>query len=1246
MPPLNFQAPAGWNKWIYPRTSVSGIQLADAVFPPIYTPSKSFWLRSLITHCLVPWINTFDPLSAFLLGGGASGTIAGSVSGLSVVKNLYPIYVATGNFSLVGNAAGPQFGYCMGNSFKQHVYVRFDIQNALGAVVLMDNVVEYLENSRFKRIYVNHGNITDYRISEAKHILSLDINKSQLPPQYAKNNISNSGSYYVKITQPNGKKFSLKILALLDNWDIVVDTPITGDIPQRGDFYEMNKTWCIENPYLISGFWMGAENSLNNGTPASGLNLFATQHNKPYQEGKILGVYIWKQNSNVTSSTITTSFPLFQPIAGASTLDSADYGWAFWGFGNSQNSSNIYTNDTRYKEVYLDTPDGDGAIVEMQPRNTATKADYNNLISNESTDHIRIEIGHGASIYSHNWYSPCLKGCYLKSNGKLYKILDNVEANVIDVSLKSVDGSGTLNVVSNQRYSIINQYAWMVTENYFQSAGVTADITGVFDGTIVNVSESEGQYTATIECKPIQRIMTLVKGGVSLLTRYTTDIGSISMAKMYDSINSGWKMITRKGQYSVNTIVFQNGFNLNPILGQKFTISVLLTKGASKPTIGQNAYMTLDTPYEVNYPYTSKSGFSLNLSATPGLVNGQGVFITSDVLCLDGEYFSPPYLIDIPMGSRIGVTGGYLFGMEINGSAESSMGAVILVTTLRASRGLASLFHILREEDWVVYQDVNTKKITVRKGCLSYKEYPSKEEIVMGGPKYIQGASVLGGSEIKIDVDKDRVRRITVEVENLVAGQPPSIMFGVGDPNNVYGFLVSGDGLVDLQTLRLQGITSGSLPSSAYTDSNGQPVSPVYSYKKCQWQNSDKVYVDMGIDTDEESIFIKDGNIKSAVVQYIDNQQSLENDGVFDVVRLSDGEIIFLYGQTVRQFNLASGDGIILNNSSDNSTKWFSSTGVLALGSYRDSYFWGTPSVAKSGNNDLNTYQYPSMLINSVEYLSCIYNATTDVLNIFVRAYTSNSFYVGCLQINAKTLNHKIYKCSPLNSDGSASTIIAPFFYRPQLLENSFVADVDKSWISNAKDIINDGFIYSRSDLAPDEFIRIMGSGITKSQVTYADEPGVISTSILSDGTYILLYDTKAGIKALYSTNQGGSWASSRLNLTRSGRCGLLLERYLFYITTSGIEIKYTQLSDFSDDRTITMKNAEGINVTSTEISKQAYFDKLPTSLIMAEPIEYQRLSGYITPDGIIKVFFYDSNRRLKCIESIDSKIWTVADNF
>ena len=303
---LNLNSPSGWNKWLYPKTTAFGVQLPDASFPYVYTPASAFWLRSIITHCLVPWTNVLDPFSLFLLGGGSAGSIYGSLNGLAIFAELFPISIATGSFSLVGNAPGPRFGYCIGSSFKQHSYIRFDVQNAFGQVVLMDSAVEYLENSRFKRLYVNHGEVINYRIVNNRHILSLDITRSDSPPLSAIDNVKNN-FYKIKITQSDNTSFTLSILELLDNWDITVSAPEKGNVPKTGDFYQVNKTWCLEDPYLISGFWEGRENNSNDASPASGLNLFKTQHNKPYEAGKILGVYIWKKNTATTTTTTETT---------------------------------------------------------------------------------------------------------------------------------------------------------------------------------------------------------------------------------------------------------------------------------------------------------------------------------------------------------------------------------------------------------------------------------------------------------------------------------------------------------------------------------------------------------------------------------------------------------------------------------------------------------------------------------------------------------------------------------------------------------------------------------------------------------------------------------------------------------------------------------------------------------------------------------------------------------------------------
>jgi YD repeat-containing protein len=98
----------------------------------------------------------------------------------------------------------------------------------------------------------------------------------------------------------------------------------------------------------------------------------------------------------------------------------------------------------------------------------------------------------------------------------------------------------------------------------------------------------------------------------------------------------------------------------------------------------------------------------------------------------------------------------------------------------------------------------------------------------------------------------------------------------------------------------------------------------------------------------------------------------------------------------------------------------------------------------------------------------------------------------------------------------------------------------------------------------------------------------------------------------------------------------------LYYITEEGIVAKKTNIMDFYTARDI----AEGIIDISEELNIQKTLDKEVTVLIGSGSIELQRLSGYVTPGGISKIFFYDPQGLLKCMETSDNNVWKVTNNF
>jgi len=220
------------------------------------------------------------------------------------------------------------------------------------------------------------------------------------------------------------------------------------------------------------------------------------------------------------------------------------------------------------------------------------------------------------------------------------------------------------------------------------------------------------------------------------------------------------------------------------------------------------------------------------------------------------------------------------------------------------------------------------------------------------------------------------------------------------------------------------------------------------------------------------------------------------------------------------------------------------------------------------------------------------------------------------------------------------------FKWKLPLFDDYFLVDQTKSW-TDKSNIIDDNYSFNSREggVIPDQFARVMGPLTTQSQIVNSKEFGIISVSILQDGTYIVFYDTEWGVQALFSNDNGSSWRSNNIIFSKFGKNAILLDRYLFYIGTDGIEFKRTNIMDYYIARDISLMQ-EGISKTSKEIDLQRVLDAEPHILIGSGTVESQRLSGYITPEGLIKIFFYDQNNLLKCIESSDTYKWYVANNF
>ena len=1279
---INLTQPIGWNKWALARTTVSEVQLPDASFPVSYTPASSFWVQSAIGHCLVPWFQVMDPFELYLRSGGRSGTIGGSLGGLAAWEQLYDIWVAGASFSLFGTAPGPRFGYNIGTSFKQLVYVRFDIQNVPLKVLDLGHTIELLENSRFKRIYVNHGEIKGYYVVDRpdgtrEHILDIGINKMGITEEQK----GEVGDTNITIISPDGTSFIVRAKSMTNNWGVVIEDP-EDKIPSAGDFYQLDTTWVIEDPYLLSGFFVGREWD-SNASAQSGLNLYVSDKEKPYEEGKILGIYIWRQKD--------VDLPMiYQPHEGVNMRDKIamrgfPFEWVFWGFDNSD-ASQTYNDDIRYKENVLNEVDEEGNVNKYTIRNEADVGDYTKLLENPTTNHLRVEISGGGYYTRNNWYAPSLAGSYLNIDDKLYKILAHVEANIIDVSIKSVDGKSELPRLLDDPdtdilYSIINQSAWMINENYFQSFP-SLDTVGIFEGNITEIEEDDSKKITVIVAED-PKVARSEKNGFSLVERYKTEIEiPDTMVKLYRK-QQDWKLVSHLAEYSnlgeylIESIEFFDPENEDGSRSEdgygSYKMKIILREEQDSLSVGQLVYVSFDDLFKTTSDrLTSKMSSSLSLDITAAAEGKMPMFMTSNVLCLDGVYSSAPYAINIPIDSRVGVCDGYLFGLDANGSAAARYGDLMFFTVLvRIARGIASLFHPIRQEDWVAYQDIITKKITIRCGSLNFKEYPMKNMVVIGDG-IVENARVED-SEIQLNTGAEWLRRIQLTLPAAESTDSLGVLFGIGNKDNIYGSYVSGDGLIDLELLRKQGITRGEFSSNIY-QWNGYNVSPVYVYKRNYYQNLERDTIDIGVKTIDGPIYVNssqsDGyigyeqltSLSDVTAEYIRDNQTIEAVGGFDIIYLPHGEVILVYGRKMGEFmTVVGGDPpTTLNNSVDHlpyDNTWAIGSCIMIVGTSNDSFVWNAPLTRTVSLPNIDpaikrrftrSFQYAMMVLNSVEYLSSTYNPLNNNLYIFVgctyRVPDEDPplvlKFLGCLTVNMCQLspfcaferNGRLEAQLKDNVFFSLSKDGYPFFWRHPLLKDELIRSDSYSWTDPSKCLIDDRYSYDREQNT-DNFIRIMGPGQTNSQIEYYGfDLEAFSSHLLPDGTLMAFFGAGNNVEAIFSNDSGRTWRKSSLIYVSNGRFATLIGHCLFYISEYGIEMKKTDFTDFYG----------GLNERNT----QELLDNKRTIIIGSGPIRFQRLSGYITPDGTMKIFFYDNSNLLKCMESKDSSVWTVADNF
>ena len=104
--------------------------------------------------------------------------------------------------------------------------------------------------------------------------------------------------------------------------------------------------------------------------------------------------------------------------------------------------------------------------------------------------------------------------------------------------------------------------------------------------------------------------------------------------------------------------------------------------------------------------------------------------------------------------------------------------------------------------------------------------------------------------------------------------------------------------------------------------------------------------------------------ISSAKIEYVNDDQTLEDIGHMDVHKMSDGEIVLVYGAPVTKYEI---DGKTENSREDNN-EWEKQSGTFMTGSANEGLLWGCPIVKNMNFNDDDKYQWPMMVMGGVEF--------------------------------------------------------------------------------------------------------------------------------------------------------------------------------------------------------------------------------------------------------------------------------------
>lgn len=1216
----------GWNPWVLEGAWNGVIKFPDTACPYLYFPSRSVWYRSLIDATFtLPFISPItDPYSTFMMTGGGTGTLLGALAGLASLRDSFSgttRYVLSTTLDTNEMRGMPQTGYCMGRNVKQHAYFHFEYGIVGSLIFPTAESVAVMQNSKFRRIYVYQGMILSVnKTADGEYDVALDF-----VSEIGGRAVPESDSFAEKMTiVGNGKSGSVAIVGINPNWTLRVKASDSTDYLVSGGFYTLSYPVCIDDPFMLSGDWLGTENDMyfkNGGANGSGFDVHLSSHNTFYEEGVFTGAYVLKSGDDIS------------PVPEGSSMVTSSGGgtqWCFFGFGNSVTKSEVYPDEKRYIEVL--TPVNKNSTVSAS--NTASSAEgqttsTTTLPANVDisyymdrgemdaataedvdawanlTGYVRLEINIGGNTKRHNWHASCLTNQYIKVAGSYYRILSQVTANIIDVAIVGVDGKSALKL-DGLEFSIFNHFGWFISEHYDELNNARA---GIFGG---KISGSSGKLKMEVALG--DNIYPLTPFSIwkpedltsnCLIERYKKahKHSDAEPIKFYNKF-SGWRLVSFDGKQNtaIKNIIFPEQKNAY----EAYDISIETVDKAF--SMSGEAYISFDQPYETipsgswsKYTYFSAQNL-VTISQSYGMFAQYGVNKM-------GEMYFTPLKLNLPKESRVGFTGYNMFGYKLEFNPIIGTVPYYLISTLGGSGfSLSSFFNNISYEDWIVYRDLASSNMTIRRGSDNFRDLPKRQEVFIGSPTFAQSGGGNDFTMYKRPGEDLRLGKVRLKLEN--SGEP--VTFSVASSEYTYGFVSSG---VGKREYAIKDPTF--LNETLFVDKDGNRISPVFIQGKDEYQQQSSMSVDLAADVNDGRIIVNGpGSVDHQYYYEIKQVLNSESVSLCDIYKTYSGSELIVYSDKVGEF---TANGVSVT----------SSDCVMAIGSFDDGNNWLTPShdfKTIEGKEDVQN-QYPIMLMNNFMYLASIYDYNRNDIVIFAKSTDTGTPYVGVFRINMQLLDSGMVIAEPKNTDK------LNFFYRPPALSDSALK--------------NFGAAPAKMDAITDDFFKAIGYSGSGAQVTYDNELGIVSVSKTATGIYFILFDSPDGVRTIVSEDNGSTWRASGVIIARASVGGLIIGGYFFYIQNSQIYMKLTYQGDWDilAQAAINNKNA-GKEVSSSEIDIQNSLDSRETVLVWGSPVKSQRLTGYSNPEGIFRLFFYSDTGILIGVESSDMRNWSACYNF